>query len=66
MKRIKEGVQAKGRIEAEQAKAVGKRDTRVNAYLHIRQEARLRVLYFLAEVLELDVYVLLISNKEVL
>lgn len=66
MKRIKEGVQAKGRLEAEHAKAVGKRDTRVNAYLHILQEPRLRVLYFLAEILELDVNDLLISNKEVL
>ena len=64
MNRIKEVLEQKGISQAWLAKQTGKSYNMVNAYAQNRQQPRLETLMEIAEILDIDVKELIISNKE--
>ena len=64
MNRIKEVLKDKGISQAWLAKQTGKSYNMVNAYAQNRQQLRLETLMEIAEILDIDVKELIISNKE--
>jgi len=65
MNRIKEVLQEKGIKQIWLAEKLGKSYNIVNGYVQNRQQPRLEVLMAIAEILDIDVKELIISNKEV-
>lgn len=64
MNRIKEVLQEKGLTQVWLAEQLGKSFKMVNAYACNRKQPNLETLYQIAEMLNIDVKNLLISNKE--
>jgi len=64
MNRIKEVLKEKGIKQTWLADKLGKSYNMVNAYVQNRQQPRLEVLMSIAEILDIDVKELIISNKE--
>ncbi|MEX2565481.1 MAG: helix-turn-helix transcriptional regulator [Cyclobacteriaceae bacterium] len=64
MNRIKEVLEEKGIKQTWLADRLGKSYNMVNGYVQNRQQPRLEVLFEIANILEIDVKELLISNKE--
>jgi len=64
MNRIKEVLESKGIKQTWLAAKLGKSYNMVNGYVQNRQQPRLEVLYQIAEILDVEVRDLLISNKE--
>ena len=65
MNRIKEVLEEKGIKQTWLADKLGKSYNMVNGYVQNRQQPRLEVLYSIADILEVDVKELLISNKKI-
>jgi putative transcriptional regulator len=63
MNRRKEGLEQKGIKQTWLAKKLGKSYNMVNAYSQNRQQPRLETLLEIAEILDIDVKELIISNK---
>ncbi len=63
MNRIKEVLEQKGIKQTWLAEKIGKSQNMVNAYSQNRQQPRLEVLLEIAEILDIDVKELIISNK---
>ncbi len=63
MNRIKEVLQEKGIKQTWLAEKLGKSYNMVNGYVQNRKQPRLEVLMEIANILEIDVKELLISNK---
>jgi len=64
MNRIKEVLEEKGIKQTWLAEKLGKSYNMVNGYVQNRQQPRLEILYEIAEILDVEVKDLLISNKE--
>ncbi|WP_352423416.1 helix-turn-helix transcriptional regulator [Proteiniphilum sp.] len=64
MNRIKEVLEQKGIKQTWLAEKLGKSYNMVNAYVQNRQQPRLETLMEIAEILDVDVKELIISNKE--
>ena len=64
MNRIKEVLEEKGIKQIWLAEKLGKSYNMVNAYVQNRQQPRLEILMSIAEILDIDVKELIISNKE--
>ena len=64
MNRIKEVLKEKGIKQIWLAEKLGKSYNMLNAYVQNRQQPRLEVLMSIAEILDVDVKELIISNKE--
>jgi putative transcriptional regulator len=64
MNRIKEVLEEKGIKQVWLAEKLGKSYNMVNAYVQNRQQPRLEILMSIAEILDIDVKELIISNKE--
>lgn len=64
MNRIKKVLEQKGIKQTWLAKKLGKSYNMVNAYAQNRQQPRLKTLMKIAEILDVDVKELIISNKE--
>jgi transcriptional regulator with XRE-family HTH domain len=64
MNRIKEVLEDKGIKQTWLAEKLGKSYNMVNGYVQNRQQPRLEILYQMAEILDVEVKELLISNKE--
>jgi len=64
MNRIKEVLKQKGIKQTWLAKKLGKSYNMVNAYAKNRQQPRLETLMEIANILDVDVKELIISNKE--
>ena len=64
MNRIKEVLEQKGIKQTWLAEKLGKSYNMVNAYAQNRQQPRLETLMEIAEILDIDVKELIISNKE--
>jgi transcriptional regulator with XRE-family HTH domain len=64
MNRIKEVLEEKGIKQIWLAEKLGKSYNMVNAYVQNRQQPRLEILMNIAEILDIDVKDLIISNKE--
>jgi len=64
MNRIKEVLEEKGIKQTWLAEKLGKSYNMVNAYAQNRQQPRLETLMEIAEILDVDVKELIISNKE--
>ena len=64
MNRIKEVLESKGIKQTWLAEQLGKSYNMVNAYVQNRQQPRLEDLYKIAEILQVDITELIISNKE--
>jgi transcriptional regulator with XRE-family HTH domain len=64
MNRIKEVLEEKGIKQIWLAEKLGKSYNMVNAYVQNRQQPRLEILMGIAEILDIDVKELIISNKE--
>ena len=64
MNRIKEVLEEKGIKQTWLAKKLGKSYNMVNAYAKNRQQPRLETLMEIANILDIDVKELIISNKE--
>jgi len=64
MNRIKEVLEQKGIKQTWLAEKLGKSYNMVNAYSQNRQQPRLETLMEIAEILDVDVKELIISNKE--
>ena len=64
MNRIKEVLEEKGIKQTWLAEKLGKSYNMVNSYVQNRQQPRLEVLIEIAEILDIDVKELIISNKE--
>ena len=64
MNRIKEVLEQKGIKQTWLAEKLGKSYNMVNAYAQNRQQPRLVTLMEIAEILDIDVKELIISNKE--
>jgi putative transcriptional regulator len=64
MNRIKEVLEEKGIKQIWLAEKLGKSYNMVNAYVQNRQQPRLEILMSIAEILDVDVKELIISNKE--
>ena len=64
MNRIKEVLEEKGIKQIWLAEKLGKSYNMVNAYVQNRQQPRLEILMRIAEILDIDVKELIISNKE--
>ena len=64
MNRIKEVLEVKGIKQTWLAEKLGKSYNMVNGYVQNRQQPRLEILYQIAEILDVEVKELLISNKE--
>ena len=63
MNRIKEVLEEKGIKQIWLAEKLGKSYNMVNAYVQNRQQPRLEILMRIAEILNIDVKELIISNK---
>ncbi len=63
MNRIKEVLEEQGRSQKWLAEKLGKSYNMVNAYVRNRQQPRLEILIKIAEILDVDVKILLVSNK---
>jgi len=63
MNRIKEVLEQKGIKQIWLAEKLGKSYNMVNAYVQNRQQPRLETLMEIAEILDVDIKVLIISNK---
>ncbi|SUX44512.1 helix-turn-helix domain-containing protein [Chryseobacterium indoltheticum] len=63
MNRIKEVLEQKGIKQTWLAKKLGKSYNMVNAYAQNRQQPRLETLMEIADILDIDVKELLVSNK---
>ena len=63
MNRIKEVLEQKGSKQTWLAEKLGKSYNMVNAYSQNRQQQRLETLIEIAEILDIDVKELIISNK---
>jgi putative transcriptional regulator len=64
MNRIKEVLEEKGIKQKWLAEKLGKSYNMVNAYVQNRQQPRLEILMEIANILDIDVKELIISNKE--
>lgn len=64
MNRIKEVLSEKEKTQTWLAEQLGKSYNMVNGYVQNRQQPRLEVLYEIAQILEIDVKELLVSNGE--
>lgn len=64
MNRIKEVLEEKGIKQIWLADKLGKSYNMVNAYVQNRQQPRLEILMEIANILDIDVKDLIISNKE--
>jgi transcriptional regulator with XRE-family HTH domain len=64
MNRIKEVLEQKGIKQTWLAKKLGKSYNMVNAYAQNRQQPRLETLMEIANILDIDIKELIISNKE--
>lgn len=64
MNRIKEVLEQKGIKQTWLAEKLGKSYNMVNAYAQNRQQPRLETFMQIAEILDIDVKELIISNKE--
>ncbi len=64
MNRIKDVLEEKGIKQTWLADKLGKSYNMVNGYVQNRQQPRLEVLYEIANILDVEVKDLLISNKE--
>lgn len=64
MNRIKEVLEQKGIKQTWLAEKLGKSYNMVNAYVQNRQQPRLETLMEIANILDIDVKELIISNKE--
>ena len=64
MNRIKEVLEEKGIKQIWLAEKLGKSYNMVNAYVQNRQQPRLEILMSIADILDIDVKELVISNKE--
>jgi putative transcriptional regulator len=64
MNRIKEVLEEKGIKQIWLAGKLGKSYNMVNAYVQNRQQPRLEILMRIAEILDIDVKELIISNKK--
>ena len=64
MNRIKEVLEQKGIKQTWLAEQLGKSYNMVNAYVQNRQQPRLETLMDIANILDVDVKELIISNKE--
>jgi putative transcriptional regulator len=64
MNRIKEVLEEKGIKQTWLAEKLGKSYNMVNGYVQNRQQPRLEVLNEIAIILDVDVRVLIVSNKE--
>jgi putative transcriptional regulator len=65
MNRIKEVLQEKGIKQTWLAERLGKSYNMVNSYAQNRQQPRLEVLNAIADILDMDVKELIVSNKKV-
>jgi transcriptional regulator with XRE-family HTH domain len=65
MNRIKQVLEKKGIKQTWLAEKLGKSYNMVNGYVQNRQQPRLEILYQIAEILDVEVRELLISNKEI-
>lgn len=65
MNRIKEVLQEKGIKQTWLAKKLGKSYNMVNSYAQNRQQPRLGVLMAIADILDIDVKELIVSNKKI-
>jgi len=64
MNRIKEVLEEKGIKQIWLSEKLGKSYNMVNAYVQNRQQPRLEILMEIANILDIDVKELIISNKE--
>ena len=64
MNRIKEVLEEKGIKQKWLAEKLGKSYNMVNGYVQNRQQPRLQVLNKIAEILDVDIRNLIVSNKE--
>ena len=64
MNRIKEALQERGIKQTWLAEKLGKSYNMVNSYAQNRQQPRLEVLMAIADILDIDVKELIVSNKE--
>ncbi|TXK37899.1 helix-turn-helix transcriptional regulator [Pontibacter qinzhouensis] len=64
MNRIKEVLAEKGVSQTWLSEKIGKSYNMVNSYAQNRQQPRLEVLWSIAEVLDIDVKELIVSNKK--
>ena len=64
MNRIKEVLENKGIKQIWLAEQLGKSYNMVNAYVQNRQQPRLEDLYKIADILQVDIKELIISNKD--
>ena len=64
MNRIKEVLDEKGIKQTWLSKRLGKSFNTVNSYVQNRQQPRLEVLHQIAEILDVDIKELLLSNKK--
>jgi putative transcriptional regulator len=64
MNRIKEVLEEKGIKQIWLAEKLGKSYNMVNAYVQNRQQPRLEILMNIADILDIDVKDLIISNKK--
>jgi transcriptional regulator with XRE-family HTH domain len=64
MNRIKEVLEEKGIKQIWLAEKLGKSYNMVNAYVQNRQQPRLEILMSIADILDIDVKELIISNKK--
>jgi transcriptional regulator with XRE-family HTH domain len=64
MNRIKEVLEEKGIKQTWLAQKLGKSYNMVNGYVQNRQQPRLEVLNEIADILNIDIRELIISNKE--
>ena len=63
MNRIKEVLEEKGIKQTWLAEKLGKSFNTVNSYVQNRQQPRLEVLHKIADILDVDIKSLIISNK---
>ena len=63
MNRIKEVLEEKGIKQIWLAEKLGKSFNTVNSYVQNRQQPRLEVLHKIADILDVDIKTLIISNK---
>ena len=63
MNRIKEVLEGKGIKQSWLAEKLGKSFNTVNSYVQNRQQPRLEVLLKIADILDVDIKSLIISNK---
>lgn len=63
MNRIKEVLHSRGIKQVWLANQLGKSYNMVNSYVHNRRQPSLEVLYKIAEILNVDVKDLIVSNK---